>query len=834
MFEKDNEVRSRSGLFPVQKKLYSEKTTSWREECVDSIINTILGDSDYVRSLRLNKKINSDLLAGILNKKDLKRFIDPYDLDGQDLNEINIPNHQLIFPRIQALKGKEYKRKFNFKVAIIDDDSISQKEEQERDVVISFINSEIAELAQTGQIDENKIQQKLAQLQDYLNYDMQDLREISANALLKYYFKYLKLRELYNDGWEDALCYGEELYCVEEFNNEPSVRKVNPKNTWYIITGNSSKIDDCDAVIEEYWLPFGKVIDQYYEYLTPSQIDDLENKLDVYSNALNSRPDISYSTLVSTQTMLPDELAALNYDNIYDYNGGVKIFHVRWKSLKKIGILSYLDEAGEPQTKMVSETFKLTPEEKQLGWTVKWHWINEAWEGTKIGKDIYVKIQPRKIQFRKKDNLSYCNLGYYGNVYNSTDNKVQSYVDIMKPYQYKYITIWYRIDEALRKSFGKIGFIPTHLIPDGWSEDLWLHYATKMGFAPIDAFKESNKGAMQGRSAGQLTGMPDGLDMDQMQYINQHLEMLRQIENELSFITGLPPEALGIVESDQGLGTYELAQQNVNSIVEPLFKKHDDLKLRVLEGVLETAKYCIRNGSKKIKDLFSEMTNNIYSIDGEVLNESEYGIILNDPESEYEQTQTLLKASEIAIQTGTVSITQMLDVGLDDSLASKRRKLEKAEREKMQREEQARKEELEYTAQAQERLAQLEEQKLELDRYKIDTDNQTKIIVAEISNYFKQPDTDSNNNNIPDPIEIGNFQLDQQKHISDTYLKDKQIEKDRDIELRTLKLKEKEIESKEKIEKAKEALKKIELKSKKEVELIKARAAARRAKKPSK
>ena len=35
-----------------------------------------------------------------------------------------------------------------------------------------------------------------------------------------------------------------------------------------------------------------------------------------------------------------------------------------WKSMKKIGFLSFIDELGEEQEGIVDETFKLTPEMK--------------------------------------------------------------------------------------------------------------------------------------------------------------------------------------------------------------------------------------------------------------------------------------------------------------------------------------------------------------------------------------------------------------------------------------------------------------------------------------
>jgi hypothetical protein len=57
----------------------------------------------------------------------------------------------------------------------------------------------------------------------------------------------------------------------------------------------------------------------------------------------------------------------------------------------------------------------------------------------------------------------------------------------------------------------------------------------------------------------------------------------------------------------------------------------------------------------------------------------------------------------------------------------------------------------------------LQEAQLDLDRYKVDSDNQTKIAVAEISAYRGSEDKDINQNGISDPIEIANAATQQRK-----------------------------------------------------------------------
>ena len=79
----------------------------------------------------------------------------------------------------------------------------------------------------------------------------------------------------------------------------------------------------------------------------------------------------------------------------------------------------------------------------------------------------------------------------------------------------------------------------------------------------------------------------------------------------------------------------------------------------------------------------------------------------------------------------------------------------------------------------------LEEAKMDLERYKIDQDNQTKIVVAEISSYRGTEDKDIDMNGVSDPIEIGKQALEQRKIDSAEYTKryEQRQKKDKKIQL---------------------------------------------------
>ena len=83
----------------------------------------------------------------------------------------------------------------------------------------------------------------------------------------------------------------------------------------------------------------------------------------------------------------------------------------------------------------------------------------------------------------------------------------------------------------------------------------------------------------------------------------------------------------------------------------------------------------------------------------------------------------------------------------------------------------------------------MEAEKLQLDKYKVDEDNRTKVEVAEINSFKGQMDQDSNDNGVPDQLEI-------EKLRAQVNFNDKKV----DLENRKLDIKEKEVQSKETME----------------------------------
>ena len=180
-------------------------------------------------------------------------------------------------------------------------------------------------------------------------------------------------------------------------------------------------------------------------------------------------------------------------------------------------------------------------------------WVNEWWEGHKIGgsstqgddRAIYVRMQPRPIQFRNMENPSKCSPGVIGTIYQTNDNGSVSLMDRMKPYQYMYNVLMYNTELAIAKNYGKIMALDLAKVPENWKIDQWLSFAQGMNLAVHDSFKEGNKGAATGKLAGSQQASQPVIDMEMGNTIQLYISMLSYIKQELGEVAGVSAQRQG-------------------------------------------------------------------------------------------------------------------------------------------------------------------------------------------------------------------------------------------------------------------------------------------------
>lgn len=655
--------------FPSQKKATSQKSRDWCIKCIDGAEQLAMHSDEGIRASKENKQINYNLYADILDESDVQRVLNPYNISGvnQGTSPAKMQNYPVSNPKIELLIGEESKRRLDYKILAVNADAISEKEKMIKQRIMDFL----AEQLTADTFDKEQAQLKLRELDKWRKFEAQDIRERMASQVLEYYVRKLRMSDKFNEGFLDALLAAEEIYCVDILAGEPEVRRVNPMNLYTVRSGSSPFIEDSDIIVEENYFPLGKVIDMYYDELSSTDIRKLENREE---DATEGEGLLRYSTggFGTPPAMFynPDNDGLLIEVNdktygsdhaAYDDDGNVRVLRVVWKSMRKIGIIEY-EEDGSTFRKLVDENYRQTEEELTTGQKIKWVWVSEWWEGTRLGKDIYIKMGPRPIQFRGMTNLSNCGSGYVGTVYNSINSVGRSLMDRIKPYQYLYNVFMYRTELAFAKAKGRIGKMNLAKIPDGWDIDKWLYYAEQMGWAVEDPFKSGTEGVATGKLAGNMNEGSVSIDLEMGNYIQQHIMMLNFIEQQIGQIAGVTKQREGMVDNRETVGGVERAVLQSATITEPWFRVHDATKLRVLEVLLETAKYTLRKDKAKMQYVLDDLSGVLFEIDGEQLNEAEYGLFMTDASADKELHQALKQLAQAAMQNDRVTLSGIIDI----------------------------------------------------------------------------------------------------------------------------------------------------------------------------
>ena len=745
---------------PPQQLSFRKKTKKWRKQIVDWADSRTFFNYSPVRNSVVHKKINYDLLNGKLHMQDLEIVVNPENQSAGFIPD-KIQHYPIMNSKLNVLRGEESKRVFDFRVIVTNPNSISEIENAKKEELLQRLQQLMADRAQS----EEELNQELDKLNDYFTYEWQDHREVRANAILNHYIKEYNIPLTFNDGFMDAMAIGEEIYQCDIVGGEPTFERVDPLKIRVFRSGYSNKIEDADMIIiEDYWSP-GKIQDVFYDVLTPKDIDYIEKAPysagQAYSDSMDNIDDragfinshMIGEEITTSENFFWDPLGGIDGVSSsllpFDMAGNVRVVRVYWKSRRKIKrVKSYDPETGEEVFNFYPETYVIN---KDMGEEEEVLFINEAWEGTKIGEKIYVNMRPRVVQYNRLSNPSRCHFGIIGSIYNLNNSRPFSLVDMMKKYNYLYDVVHDRLNKFMAKNWGKILRLDMAKIPKGWTIEKWLYFAKANGLAVEDSFREGNYGAATGKLAGAMNNASSGIiDAEFGNSIQSQINLLEFIKMEMSDVAGISRQREGQISNRETVGGVERATLQSSHITEYLFLQHEDVKKRALECLLETAKIALKGRSKKFQYILADSSMRVMDVDGDEFAESDYGLLVDNSQGAQELSQKLDMLAQAALQNQTLSFSTIMKLYNSSSLAEKQRIVENDERKIQERNQQLQQQRLQVQQQEAQMKQQAELARMEHEALMNTEDNETKIIVAQIAASVKVDDND--NDGIQEPM----------------------------------------------------------------------------------
>ena len=647
----EEDVKS-TGFFniPLQTITYNDKIANdnkWGKTCARAYISLAsFSNSSYKVYL---KKLY-DYYNGVIESKDYESFVKPYGIERQGIPN-NVKNYPIIKPKIDLLRGEFAKRPDNFSVVVANEDVTNRRLEElngklKQSLEQLFVNQVNQAGVPTGLPSEE------VQTPEFITKEFEssyrDKRAIIGQHAVNYLKKYLKLEEHFDLEFLDFLVAGETYSFRDVIANEVVYEAVNPLDMDFDKDPDIQFVEDADWICRRKYMTVSGIVDYFQgdDPFTQDEIQDLEK-----SSPINAEWFIPFAQIQDRQQPFKS------------YGRLLEIIHVVWKSRKKVGIVSFMDEMGKEQLIDVTEDYKPTPDQK-----VEWHWENEFWECYRINNKYYKKVRPCPVQRGSLDNGSKCKSPYNGRVLSNRNSKNISLVSLGVPFQVLYNGIHYRLEQAIAKMKDQMSLIDVNIIPKGWSTDKWMDYLDLTGVGFVDYNKEGVRFNSQHQTSIKLAS----------DTIKSYMEILAYIKSEWDDVCGISKQREGQIASSETVGGVERSVVQSSMITEMYFRMFDQFRERDYQAILDYSRLAWING-KKTSFVHPEYCNTIYlDIDPAEYSEAELGIFLSNSTKDMQKIQKLEQLVQAMAQNGTPGST-MAEIIEQESFVEIKDALRKAE-----------------------------------------------------------------------------------------------------------------------------------------------------------
>ena len=804
-YTKDATIRyAYLNIFPDQFKTEKEKQDeSWIKNTMDYFSNKAY--AEYVKNRDTFVK-NYDLMKGILRMEDFYQEPEVRSFTDVLTADLELPAYvkmySIVTTPVNELVGEISKRPDTYRVKAFDEDSKAEELQFKTDTLQNFVMSQakqqiLAKAAMEGAEipDEELEQMTMDQVKDELD-SYTSIAEKWANHILTCQKAEFNMKEKSEDAFRDLLISAREFYHIYEDNSKLgfNIEVANPKNTWFLTTPDRKFISDPTGRAQGAYaagtvqvMELSEIIESIPD-LTKEEIDHLRSSLQDYGlinvresnlgnpDAIPGQDSVMYDTfdplVLQTRMIIESEMKE-NNDGLKDFLGltnnvssfGYKYVVVRsyWISKRKIGKLIYIDEMGNEQSMLVDETYKsgTIPTQQSL----EWGWINEWYQGTKIGPDIY-HIKPFKL-------LNYCPI--IGTTYEVKNTEAKSLVDLMKPFQVLYNVCMNQLYKLLEKEVGKVQLMSLRHIPipkDGDAQDaldIWEMEARNRGVVFIDDSPENLKSPS---SFNQFTA----LDLTRTSEIQSRYTLAQQLKAECWELVGMSRQRMGDVSASESATGTNTAMQQSYSQTEPIFIAHEYVLGQLYQAIIDAALYV---ESSKPESTLSYITGEgesaFVQVNGSDLKFRDLKVFLTNRPEDTQMFNEIRALSQALIQNGgtlydvvelytTKSMRDMKKTFKDlrDRQIAQQDQAQQLEQQKLEQQSQQAQAALQQAAQmAQEKQANEDYQK-ELDRQ-----SKEKIAIIQATGFGKVESEDTNENSVPDVLEMSRLTQDQNNAARD-------------------------------------------------------------------
>lgn len=647
---------------------------------------------------------NYELVKGILRRSDftgknhmVSSFTETL-LKNEDLPAY-VKHYSILNAPINTMVGEMTKRPDNVLVKAFDAESQSQELQFKTDIlqniVLSMVKQQIiAKAAQSGQkLEDDEVQQMSAEQAEQYLTSYTSLAERWGARMLDLLKMRFNIREKSEEAFRDILISARQFYHIYA-DSTPfgfNLEVLNPKNVWFLTTTDTKYISDpldpnhgayAAGTVEI--MEFSQIINKFK--LTIDEIEHLRsmsqqgyllnskdsNLVNPGASGYNSVRYDNYDPAVLRYRQLLESEAHENHDELENLLGitssaavfGNKFLVIRayWCSKKKVGELKFIDEDGSEQTIAVDENYKKGTHPQEI--SLEWGWINQWYEGVKIGLDIYY-VKPLEI-------LDYCPIiGCLFEVKNISNPP--SLVDQMKPFQMIYNIAMNKLFKLTEKDLGVVFLTSIRHVPvpkEGSHQDaleIWETEAREKGIIFIDDSPENVKAPS---SFNQHTRV----DLSRSQEMQAYYNLAVQMRTECWKLIGISEQRLGESKATETATAINSALTQSYAQTEAWFAQHEYSLNKLYQALLDAAlKIESEKPQSTISFISSEGEHAFVQINGDELKLKELGVFVTSRAEDAQNFKDFRQLAQAMLQNGstpyevavlysTKSMRQMKDI----------------------------------------------------------------------------------------------------------------------------------------------------------------------------
>lgn len=713
--------------------------------------------------------------------------------------------------KINVLLGELLKRQFNYRATFTNLEGAYVLMEERKNLITKYVAAQIAKEGEIAYLQGQglpeaqmaeaiqKIEEKYKdvkgpeEIEEYLENQFSEPREIKSNRLLSDLYKRLKIYDLKKDSFKHGLLSDEEHCWIGFVNGQLTIKVLNPLGVFYHKSPETKYVQDGEFAGYKTKMTVADVIDTY-KSLTEDQLKQLESK---YSeiNSRDTEKDLYFPhrELNYLKAGINSKIGSYGYS----YSDEVDVIHAAWRSLRKVGFFTFIDDNGELQTEIVPEEFKMDKNNPKYV-DIEWEWVPEIWEGTKIDNDIYVDIRPIPHQEIDPDNPYYQPLPYHGVVYNNMNAAQISTMERMRPFQMLYFIVMHKLKQLIASDKGKAIEIDVSRLDPKIGLEETLFYLDKQ-----DIYLYNSAQAADTPGASTRSAVGNAIDRSNANHIINYLNILAYIDEQIGEVAGVTRSREGQTAPYEAVTNSQQSIMQSSTITEPLFHNHMVHWENVLNYLIDLAIKKFDTEGGVFQNMGQDLKKEVFSIKPGEFKNCKFGVFIVDNPRDTEIFKQLQSLVQPLIQSDKVRFSQVAKMIKQTSSSEELiRDLEKFEAQMAQQEQANIEREQQLRAANEEKMHKIEMMRMQHEKALNDADNQTKITVAQIGSFSRLQDQDGDNNGVPDQLEIAKLQAQVAETQEDINLERERMQQEKAEADKDRQLKREEIKSKEKIAKS--------------------------------